>query len=143
MFWRRFVTTGVFSFWNCYVPLKCIWTNLYLLYQTKSWHQIKLQLTLSTQHISEHYYVFSLRFYQKLGISFEQTEISFTRENLRQVLLKLAQWIWKKKILKSNVFSLRRYYLPKGTKYPFSKEAVCQVWWKFTQWLWWRVANIY
>lgn len=58
-------------------------------------------------------------------------------------MLKSAQWIWKRRFSQViNVYSLRRYYLPKRTKLPFPKEALFQTL-KLTQWLLLRVVNIY
>ena len=92
--------------------------------------------------------MFNMKIAVNLTDSFEQTWIPFTqgKDALCQVLLKLAQWFWRRSILiLINVFSIFLNYLPfeKGValhlntlEIPLSKGALCQVWLKLAQWFW-------
>ena len=88
------------------------------------------------------------------GPSFEQFLIPLPKDDLCQILLKLAQWLWRRRFLKFvNVFSLFHNYLPlkKGRDlhlnklaFPSPKDALCQVLLKLAQWFWrrrWKYEN--
>ena len=84
---------------------------------------------------------------------FEQIWISFTqcKEDLCQVWLKLAQWLWRRRFLNVvNSYFLFYYYVPlvKGValhlnklEFPLSKDALCQVWLKMAIWFRTRFSN--
>ena len=74
-------------------------------------------------------------------------ESPLSKDELCQVLLKLAQWFWRRFLKFVNVFWLFRNYLPleKGRalhlnklEFPSPKDDLCQVWLKLTQWFWRR-----
>ena len=75
-------------------------------------------------------------------------ESLLTKDTLCQVLMKLAQWFWRRRFLKNiNVFSQFGNYflLEKGgslhlNKFesPLSKDTLCQVLLKLAQWFWRR-----
>ena len=76
---------------------------------------------------------------------------------LCQVWLKMAQWFWRRRILKVfNVFLLFHNYLPfekgmalhlKKLESPSPKNALCQVWLKLAHWFWrrrfFKVVNLF
>ena len=75
-------------------------------------------------------------------------ESLLTKDTLCQVLMKLAQWFWRRRFLKNiNVFSQFGNYLllEKGgslhlNKFesPLTKDTLCQVLLKLAQWFWRR-----
>ena len=75
-------------------------------------------------------------------------EFPSPKDDLCQVWLKLAQWFWRRKILKFvNVFLLFRTDLPLDKDLAHylikleslaSKDALCHVWLKLAQWFWRR-----
>ena len=65
-------------------------------------------------------------------------------------LLKLAQWLWRRRFLNVNSYFLFYYYVPlvKGLafhlnklEFPLSKDALCQVWLKMAIWFRTRFSN--
>ena len=76
-------------------------------------------------------------------------ESLLTKDTLCQVLMKLAQWFWRRRFFKNiNVFSQFGNYLllEKGgslhlNKFesPLTKDTLCQVLLKFAQWFWRRI----
>ena len=92
-----------------------------------------------------------------MTLHLNKLESSSPKDSLCQVLLKMAQWFWRRRFLKVlNVFLLFRNYLPfeKGVAHhlnkfesPLTKNAFCQVWLKLDQLFWrrrfFKVANLF
>ena len=127
MVWRRLVIPCVFSFWNYYVSLKCTWTNLNLLKKGLASNKV----AIDTVNIAD-FWAFIIYFHyvpiKCKAFPSSKLEFPLLHRILRQILLKSAQWIWKRRFSQViNISSLRRYYLPKGTKFPIPKEALFQI----------------
>ena len=83
-----------------------------------------------------------------VALYLKKFESPSSKDALCQVLLKLAQWFWRRRFFNFiYVFLLFRNYLPleKGgalhlykLESPLPKDALCQVWLKLAQWFWKR-----
>ena len=103
-------------------------------FSMRLWNTCKL--SLGSGSIS----MFNMKFAINLTDSIEQTLIPFTQGCFVPVLLKLAQWFWRRRFLIwINVFSRFLNHLPleKGValhlnklESPFPKVVLCQVWLK-------------
>jgi hypothetical protein len=82
------------------------------------------------------------------GPIFENLESPLPKDDLCQVWLKLACWLWRRRFLKNfSEFLLFRDYLPleksnplhlNNLEFPPPKDDLCQVWLKLAQWFWKR-----
>ena len=82
------------------------------------------------------------------ALHLEKLDSPSSKDALCQVLLKLAQWFWRRRFFSFvKIFSLFRNYLPleKGgalhlnkLESPSPKDALCQVWLNLAQWFWRR-----
>jgi hypothetical protein len=89
-----------------------------------------------------------LPFENDLTLDLYNFEFPLPKDDLYQVLLKLACWFWKRRFLKIfSKFSLFRYYLPlkkvsplhlNNLESPSPKDDLCHVWLKLAQWFWRR-----
>ena len=106
------------------------------------WNQFKSINTFAQSY--DHYITLNWRRKKR-----SQPWVSFTKDALCQVWLKLAQWFWERRFWNFfNVSLLFCNYLPieKGValhlnklESPWSKDALCQVWkLKFAQLFWKR-----
>jgi hypothetical protein len=89
-----------------------------------------------------------LSFEKHLALDLYNFDFPLPKDDLYQVLLKLACWFWRRRFLKYfSKFLLFRYYLPLGkgvvlhlynSESSLPKDDLCQLWLKLAQWFWRR-----
>jgi hypothetical protein len=96
-----------------------------------------------------------LPFEEDLALNLNNLEFPWPKDNLYQVWLKLAFWLWRKRFLKIfSVFSLFPYYLPlewgvalhmNKSESPLPKDDLCQLWLQLVQRFWrksWKCKSL-
>jgi hypothetical protein len=83
------------------------------------------------------HFCYYLPFEKDLALDLYNFEFPLPKDDLYQVLLKLACWFWRRFLKKFSKFLLFCYYLPLGkgvalhlynSKSPLPKDDLCQLW---------------